>query len=654
MASLQSLIATNKNEKKSPAFSVVMVHYSKLIPSEKNNYSTENIEELAHMIVLSGGIKQNLLARKKAPDEYELISGHRRRLAAKYLVEELGLEEFAMVPVHVEKDGDLISEVNLILTNCAARERSDWEKMMEVTRLTELMKAMQTGTEEEQERFRQLFGREPGLGGRELRKVVADTLGLSETKVANLNHINNRLSPELKERFQAGEIGVSAANEAAGLSPEEQKKLAEKEEIKLADVKKAVSESDTEMEEKKQEVQEQNKPDSSGKCLHRPDFACTLSDVAKKTPSDGTDCSHSCCWDCVNHGSCNIECYASANRPEPELPKEQQKPENAAEIAAEPLSAYGTPKKVYPEGSLIATEGCVGGHDCFSCAMECEIRGEDRYCRHAPLGNPFPCTQIPEINVLGNRIGARCQFVNHDLAEHCAGSGEASPCCMNCTNQCTYLCARAKRQLEEIKNDIEELDQENQEPDVIDAEFTEVIDSNVYTPQYFLREEQKKLNELLEAFKDTDPKDIPQKLFSHQKIIVAALAGMVCDLENEELKKQLEEEKPQQPELPKLRNNDQRAAFIDAYATWPIWIETKETAERYYRYKLPDVAMVVKVYFHKCFDYNAPASGRWEDRYHDAWGDQEYYLVLDGKHFRDCRVNRSALIDYLKEIQKKG
>ena len=91
MASLQSLIATNKNEKKNPAFSVVMVHYSKLVPSEKNNYSTDNIKELAHMIVLSGGIKQNLLARKKAPDEYELISGHRRRLAAKYLVEELGL-----------------------------------------------------------------------------------------------------------------------------------------------------------------------------------------------------------------------------------------------------------------------------------------------------------------------------------------------------------------------------------------------------------------------------------------------------------------------------------------------------------------------------------------------------------------------------------
>lgn len=105
-----------------------MIHYSKLVPSENNNYSVDHINELANMILLSGGIKQNLLARKKSPDEYELIAGHRRRLAVKRLVEELGHPEFAMVPVHVEKEGDLLSEVNLILTNCGARERSDWER----------------------------------------------------------------------------------------------------------------------------------------------------------------------------------------------------------------------------------------------------------------------------------------------------------------------------------------------------------------------------------------------------------------------------------------------------------------------------------------------------------------------------------------------
>lgn len=184
MALFESLINSSKADKKPAGFAVTMVHYSKLIPSENNNYSMDSIKELAQMIVLAGGVKQNLLARKKTPDEYDLIAGHRRRQAVKYLVEELGHEEYAMLPVHVERDGDLMSEVNLILTNCGARNRSDWERMMEVTRLTELLKAMQTGSQEERDRFREWIGLEPGLSGRELRKLVAELTGMSETKVA--------------------------------------------------------------------------------------------------------------------------------------------------------------------------------------------------------------------------------------------------------------------------------------------------------------------------------------------------------------------------------------------------------------------------------------------------------------------------------------
>lgn len=251
MTSLESLLKSKKDATRTPAFSVTMIHYTKLIPSEMNAYSTESIEELANMIMLSGGVKQNLLARKTAPEEYELIAGHRRRLAVKYLVEERGLKEFAMVPVHVEKDGDLLSEIDLILTNCGARERSDWEKMMESTRMADLVKALQKGTEEEQKRFRAVFGCDPNMNARDLRKLVADTLGLSVTKVANLNHINSGLAPELKERFKNGDIGVTVANEAAGLPPERQIEIAEKETISIADVRgaKSVSESDADKEE---------------------------------------------------------------------------------------------------------------------------------------------------------------------------------------------------------------------------------------------------------------------------------------------------------------------------------------------------------------------------------------------------------------------
>lgn len=110
----------------------------------------------------------------------------------------------------------------------------------------------------------------------------------------------------------------------------------------------------------------------------------------------------------------------------------------------EELSAYGTEKRVYPPDSLIATPGCEGGHWCFSCAMECQIRQADRYCREAPMGNPFPCETLKwGLQNQQNEIGDRCQFINHDLADHCAGSGEADPCCKNCSNPCEYICGRA-------------------------------------------------------------------------------------------------------------------------------------------------------------------------------------------------------------------
>lgn len=111
----------------------------------------------------------------------------------------------------------------------------------------------------------------------------------------------------------------------------------------------------------------------------------------------------------------------------------------------EKLSAYGTPKRVYPEGSLLAEPNCEGGHYCFSCAeMDCDIRGKDCQCWYAPCGNPFPCEIVAgrSLHLLTEQLGDKCQFVNHDLAYHCAGTGEAAPCCCRCKNPCEWACER--------------------------------------------------------------------------------------------------------------------------------------------------------------------------------------------------------------------
>ena len=160
-----------------------------------------------------------------------------------------------------------------------------------------------------------------------------------------------------------------------------------------------------------------------------------------------------------------------------------------------------------------------------------------------------------------------------------------------------------------------------------------------------LRELLERKKQLLSKCLGTPGIDKSDEHIRMQKLEVGALASMLCELEDLEEKK----DRPKQPELPPLRNNDQRAAFIDTYETWPLWIDNQETGERYYRYDLPDgTSFVIKTYHSMLYDWKADVAMR----YKEGYGANEEYLLESGKFFRDCRANRTALIEKLKEIQK--
>jgi hypothetical protein len=203
---------------------------------------------------------------------------------------------------------------------------------------------------------------------------------------------------------------------------------------------------------------------------------------------------------------------------------------------------------------------------------------------------------------------------------------------------------------EALPEDIKEADQvETVEADIIQTVPADAdpVDYEKYSIQE-VKDEFEKLTEYVETYRKTN-----ETMLGRRK---AKMRLDAITLLGKEIRKPpvIEEPEPVQPELPILKNNDQRAAFIDAYVTWPLWIETKETGERYYRYNLTDDAsIVVKVYHAMLFDYKAH-SATYEDRFSDGWGKEEYYLLKPDKHFKDCETNRSSLVDYLKEIQKRG
>ena len=324
----------------------------------------------------------------------------------------------------------------------------------------------------------------------------------------------------------------------------------------------------------------------------------------------------------------------SHQMPESACENRSELEEDAAEMAADLLSAYGTPKRVYPPDSLISEEGCEGGHDCFSCAMDCRIRQEDRYCREAPLGNPFPCeivkggfTELPE----------GCQFVDHDLAYHRAGDGGPSPCCKDYQDPCEYICGRAMKALDQE----DEIPEEDQEIAAI-SQQEEMSDMDLL--RSMLEKEKNTLEEMLKA-NEADPHPDLEKMIRKKKLLVGAL--MLCDLDQPELPEK--EDVAEQPDLPILKNNDQRKQFLETFHDWPVWFEVPEAAEVYYRYDLEDGCSLVICEYHYWVE--------WMNRYGEdpeKTGTREYLLTPGYHYLENCKSNRSAMVEKLKEIQKGG
>lgn len=218
-------------------FDVVMIDVEDLMPSKDNFYSTENIEELALSIELAGCIEQNLVVKPEAHGKYEVIAGHRRRLAALKLVSE-GKEEYRKVPCRIKKESDEIKDkLALIFTNSTARQLSDWEKVQQAKQLKEILteykKALQEENKDKPKEEREKMGR--------IRDIVAQMLNTSTTQIGRMEAIDNNLSQEFKQELEKGNIGISTAHELSRLDEEKQqeafRQYEEKGEMHIKDVK---------------------------------------------------------------------------------------------------------------------------------------------------------------------------------------------------------------------------------------------------------------------------------------------------------------------------------------------------------------------------------------------------------------------------------
>ncbi len=350
--------------------------------------------------------------------------------------------------------------------------------------------------------------------------------------------------------------------------------------------------------------------------------------------------------------------------------------------------------------STIALPGCKID-SCFSCPRDCDQRQETRNCRYAPLGNPFSCTTM---NVLENieldGISESCQFFHESgkpwslccnlcedkcgyacqrsmeksaapvqeitkepetVREHCDHEhsgcnrnwcetcGKNEHCCLECEEHCNGFCGWVEFNdwVPPVEN---EMPEEPEPEEIIEAEYQEIaepepeeqeIDPYILAKKT-LEKHQKMLNDML-ALDETDQAAMPE-VIGRQKLEVTAFEKYVFELEELEAKEEPVEQSIEQPELPVMKNNDQRKDFLESYESWPIWIDQKETEERYYRYDLPDgYYIVVKVYFYNC---------SWKRK--EEWGAREIYLLKPDMHFKSGETNTTMVIEHLKAMQKKN
>lgn len=306
----------------------------------------------------------------------------------------------------------------------------------------------------------------------------------------------------------------------------------------------------------------------------------------------------------------------------------------------------------------------------FAKGMDWEVDGKKIHLTYARLASELLCMYDPQLNQFDEKpdiddeheepaeISAEQQQEHeekpktgkciHDGIHRCmlaeadkekVGNGEdcSHHCCWKCVKHgdCKLECdASTKRTSRSIlePTDVDETDELIDPPEEYNREILAKLIENAEAA----------MNEMEEYWKNDSP-----KIYTKKRMEIDAFKMYLEKMDQAEVEQNAEEEK--QPELPVLNNNNQRAKFIDNYEAWPLWIDTKETGERYYRYNLPDgTSFVIKTYHAMLYNYDALEYGN----YKEGYGENEQYLLKPGKFFRDCRTNRSTLIEKLKELQK--
>lgn len=261
---------------------------------ENTHQKIEGIEELADNFLTVGQEQPTVLARVNG--EFRIIDGHRRNAANIFNLER-GYKEYEKIKYRYKDMSEAMYELRLLAGNGYTQELTAYEKV----RLVERTKAALIRAKEED-------GLE--IQGK-MRDLIATMVQESGTNVARMENINNNATQAVKEQLKEGNLGLTAAYEAAKLEPEEQDDIA--------------------------------KRAAAGENVRAKDIA---EKVAAKKAGDDYRTPHpesitSICYSCLNYSTCNVKtgtcqkCDRYVNKAEAEKTDEQRYSEEQDRIDRE-------------------------------------------------------------------------------------------------------------------------------------------------------------------------------------------------------------------------------------------------------------------------------------------------------------------------------
>lgn len=667
-----------------------------LIPTQENFYNTRNIEKLKASIKITGYLMQPILI-ENVNEKDRVLAGHRRRLCCIDLVNE-GDTRFEKVPCmyaseikipgmetlsleQKEKIEPILRQFKVIQTN-NYRDKSDWEKMQEFLEMEKIVKE---------------FKESMGLKGN-LRDELKELMGISGGQYSRYKKISNNLIEGLMEEFKEERIKISVADAVASLEPELQQQayeifmengtltpsdielLKEQQEVDIpgqmtieqATGQQRLPENDTPIQpelqierlfetlntSEKDKITKCNKPMAlfliSGRYKDsrvRNGILNYIADIKGVTFNPDSTMEYALTWNELVEGL--IRRFGK-----------EQKPVKMVSIDTpeKPL------KKEINSGKCIHREGftCTlaeaqkiaagDGINCNGkCCWNCEKHNECGYECNASAHRPVEQIEQKNDKVPGP---AKC-ITGQSGSGLCGGAAYCDKeynCCAQCPDDCNGRCGWIpEKSCQPAAETPDKKQQEEHIPETPASWPEELKDIPVPTDVEiigYLYDEERKLKEFLEA--DKEDSGLPYITIQKQQLIVAGLRLIKKLVEDGN-----EQEEPEQPELPVMKNSDQRKEWLRNYKSWGLWYEDKNTKIKYYKYDFANGARLIA----EEYAPDPTEKTQWytpEERcyMHLVGGPRPEHKNGRGWNYHS-RYNKypnseSELVEFLKGVQKNG